>query len=272
MRETGPVSEIEWGDVLSTSAGTVVAEAVVDGRPCVVKRFARAEYAREVENYELLGRLGVPTLEMITAGPDWIAIEDIADAGLRLATPADLDSVEIARWLAAWYDELHGRGLGVPELAALYCENDLVTPANLAEVAQRWPELGGPLERIAPRVDGWLATAAELPRTLTYNDFGWTNLAVDELTSRVLVFDYNLLGTNYRYADLRNVTSQLSQRAGAAFLAEYDRLLALRGLARDPREAEVDEPLSHLASLVLASRARDLPAWAEPSRAWLLAH
>ena len=54
-------------------------------------------------------------------------------------------------------------------------------------------------------------------RTLTYNDFYYTNLAVARDGSSALMFDYGLLGKGYAYADIRNVLSSLSPGGGRGF-------------------------------------------------------
>ena len=48
-------------------------------------------------------------------------------------------------------------------------------------------------------------------------------------------------------------------------------LAAAGGVRIDPREAEVDEPLAHLATLVFAAEAEQTPSWAADSLAWLRA-
>lgn len=94
-------------------------------------------------------------------------------------------------------------------------------------------------------------------------------MAIARDWSSALMFDHNLLGAGYRYADVRNVMHGLEGLAPQAFLDEYTRLQADRGTPLDPREAELDEPLSHLVGLVLATARESLPVWAEPSADWL---
>lgn len=52
-----------------------------------------------------------------------------------------------------------------------------------------------------------------LPRTLTYNDFYWTNLVVSRDYTSAMMLDFNLLGKGYAFADIRNVTSSLNAEA-----------------------------------------------------------
>lgn len=258
------LSDIEWGDVLSDADGIVVAEGVVDGTHCIVKRFADEGDRREIANYALLGRLGVPTLEVLGSGEDWIALEDIDDSEWRLGTAADLADADVAWALASWYARLHSAGAGAPELAGLFRQTDLVTAESLELVGRRWPELASGVAWAQNRLPELRATLAACRPTLTYNDFFWTNLAVHRFGGAALMFDYNLLGAGYAYADVRNVLTSLTPDAGDAFLDTYSTLLPL-----DPAEAGLDAELAPLVAVVLAARLVERPRWAEPSLAWL---
>jgi hypothetical protein len=83
--------------------------------------------------------------------------------------------------------------------------------------------------------------ALSLSRTLTYNDFYYTNLAVRKDGTAALMFDYNLLGKGYVYSDIRNVCSSLGDEAQAAFLAEYGEV--------DRCEITIDDVVSPIAAL-----------------------
>jgi len=73
--------------------------------------------------------------------------------------------------------------------------------------------------------------------------------------SAALVFDYDLLGKGYVYADIRNVCSSLGKKAKAAFLAAYGDY--------DESEAAVDKIASELFSLAAACGQEKFPRWAE---------
>ena len=109
-----------------------------------------------------------------------------------------------------------------------------------------WRLIGENWEKIKAAVDG-------ARRTLTYNDFYYTNLAVARDGGSALMYDYGLLGAGYAYADLRNVCSSLSGAAQEAFLGEYGPF--------DEREAEIDAVVSVLNGLISAYGRERLPAW-----------
>jgi hypothetical protein len=67
-----------------------------------------------------------------------------------------------------------------------------------------------------------------LDETLTYNDFYWTNLAVSSDRKEALMFDYNLLGVGFRYNDIRNVCSSLSEEAQKVFVDVYGEIKGVR--------------------------------------------
>ena len=94
---------------------------------------------------------------------------------------------------------------------------------------------------------------AELPRTLTYNDFFWTNLVVSHDSQRAMMFDYNLLGKGFVYSDLSNVLSSLSEEAGKVFLNAYGPF--------DPREEVLNRITSPLVGLILAYHREKFPSW-----------
>lgn len=91
-------------------------------------------------------------------------------------------------------------------------------------------------------------------RTLTYNDFYYTNMMVAKDKSSALMFDYNLLGKGYVYTDLRNVMSSLSAEAGNAFLEEYG--------GYDSAEAALDGVVSVVVALYQTCQRETFPSWA----------
>ena len=267
------LGDVTWGDVVSDDDGVLVVRGTVGGDPVVVKRYAEPAMAREIAHHQLLELLGVPTLPLLGAGEDWLVRADLADAGYRPGTPDDLYDPHVARLVAGWYDQLHAAGESVPlaGLAGLSSEYDLVDAAGLGRVAARWPDLALQVAWAQDQLPEWRRVLADLPRTLTHNDFWYTNLAVAWDDSAALMVDHHLVGAGLRAGDVRNVRLSLSAEAGAAFREEYLRLAAARGVEWDERAAAVDEPLGHLAALVLASEADEAPAWAGESLAWLAA-
>lgn len=263
------LSDVEWGDVISDKDGILVVRGLVDGLPVVVKRYGREDYTREIRNYALLMALEVPTLEVVGTGEDWLALADIASSPYRLADELDMADPDAAILLARWFDRLHAAGMGIDGLADLHDETRLVDDDALTEIARRWPDLAPGVEAVRPELAGWLATWSELPKTLVYNGFFHGNAAIARDWSGALMFDLNLLGAGYRWADLRNVMGGLEGMAPEAFRVEYERLQAERGMPLDPREREIDVPLGHLAALTLATARDALPAWAEDSAEWL---
>ena len=266
-------ADVTWGDVVSDDDGVLVVRGQVGDDPVVVKRYSVPRMAREIAHYRLLTLLGVPTLPVLGSGDDWLVLGDLVDAGYRPGTPEDLYDPHVARLLAGWYDQLHAAGESLPSmaLAGLYSELDVVDAEGLGRVAARWPDLALQVAWAQDRLPEWRRVLADLPRTLTHNDFWYTNLAVAWDGSSALMFDHNLMGAGLRASDVRNVTVSMSSEARTAFRREYVRLAAERGVGWDQRAAALDEPLGHLAALVLASEADETPAWAGESLAWLSA-
>ena len=104
----------------------------------------------------------------------------------------------------------------------MYDESDLITLDNIKLVAEKTGTIDHPLWQIILENDSLIHKRMDaLPRTLTYNDFYWTNLIVSKDGKSALMYDYNLLGKGFAYSDIRNVISSLSSQAKEAFLEEY---------------------------------------------------
>lgn len=201
----------------------------------------------------MLRSLGVPTLRVLGSTDRALLLEDLEGGNYRPGRPEDLDDPEAAALIARWYRELHGRGYAHVESAGegLYDENDALTAENIEAVRARTGEL--PVWRLIEANWGKIRAAIDgARRTLTYNDFYYTNLAVARDGSSALMFDYGLLGKGYAYADIRNVLSSLSPAAGEAFLAGYGPF--------DAREEQIDGVANVLLGLYWAYGARGAAA------------
>ena len=141
----------------------------------------------------------------------------------------------------------------------MYDESDLITANNMAVIAEKtgttrnilWQVITENYNMIRSRIDA-------LRRTLTYNDFYWTNLIVSKNGESALMFDYNLLGKGIAYGDIRNVTSSLSNDASEAFIQEY-------GDNIDEEEKKADAFISPLVTLINACEHETFPSWAKGS-------
>lgn len=236
-----------------------------DGGPSVLKCFAKAEYRREIANYRLLQDLGIRTLRILAETETALLLEDVAESEtLRLGVDADLRDPMVAVELAAWYRSLHraGEAYLAETGVVLYDETDVLTAPNLREIARVTGTEELPVWALVfGRLDEILARVAALPRTLTYNDFYFTNLIVAQDRSAAFMYDHNLLGKGYAYSDLRNVCSSLGEDTGAAFLEAYGPF--------DRAEIAVDDVVSVLVSLHFACQQPAFPSWADDELALL---
>ena len=224
----------------------------------VIKCFEKAEHRREIVNYQMLITLKIPTLRMIAHTKYSIALEDIAQSKYRLGVPEDMNDTQIAKLVATWYKTLHENGRGYVGLQSLYDECDYLTIANIVNIKEQTNTNGLCVWSVIEKYfDTIKSIAMSLPRTITYNDFYYTNLAVAKDASAALVFDYNLLGKGYVYADIRNVCSSLGDDAKATFLLEYGDF--------DENEKMVDDVVSHLVTLHFACEHKTFPNWAAQS-------
>lgn len=232
------------------------------GKRYVLKVFGKQEDAREIDNYLLLKELGIMTLPLLGHTANAIVLPDVTvSEHYRLGTESDMSDPKAARAAARWYKKLHERGrewLSGSE-KMLYDESDVITWENMERIAERtgtkehalWKVLGEHFSLLRSRIDA-------LPRTLTYNDFWWTNLIVAKDMESAFMFDYNLLGKGTAYGDIRNVTCALSSEAAEAFREEY-------GIEGMEEQALADSVISPLVTLSFACERESFPGWAQDS-------
>ena len=220
----------------------------------IMKCFDKPEYRREIPNYHLLNKLGVPTLKLIAHTDCSLVIEDIERSAYRLGTSEDMNDPNIAEKIALWYKTLHTNGRDYMNTHDFIDEYDSLTLDNLRFIQEKtrtselrvWQVIEKHFEQIRSAI-------MELPRTLVYTDFYYTNMAVARDGSSALMFDYNLLYKSYVYSDIRNVCWSLGDEAKSAFLSAYG--------AYDERGAIVDDVADSLAGLYNTCKRKDFPKW-----------
>ena len=245
--------------VLQDKDGVIVARVVSGEKSYVVKCFQKYEYRREIENDWLLETLGVPTIQVIASTDSSVLLEDIAcSAVFRLGVREDMSDLEVARRIAVWYKQLHSRGYAhvCQRGASMYDEADFFTIENIAYIKEKSGTQDAPAWRLLEsHYAAFSHLLSKVRRTLTYNDFYYTNMVVAQDKSSALMFDYNLLGKGYAYSDVRNVLSSLSEEAGKAFLDAYGEF--------DPIEKALDDVVSVVVTLFFACQCDKFPRWAK---------
>ena len=249
----------ESARIIRKKDGVTVARVDFEGCTAVLKCFEEPAFRREIANYKLLRSLGVPTIGVYASTDRSILLEDLASSGAyRLAEERDMNDPAVVAALAKWYAKLHRAGEEHVRVngAGMYSEADLVTEENLTAVGKRFGLEGNDgfraLEKAFPMLKKLLD---EAPKTLAYNDFYYTNLAVSRDKTAALMFDYNLLGRGCYVTDIRNVQYQLTEENRRLFIEEYG--------GADERLMLLDEALSPLVSLASAMERDIFPPWAE---------
>ncbi len=240
----------------------------------MVKFFERDEDRREISNYHLLKKVGVPTIPTYALGESVVVMEDISvSEKWRLGVAEDMNDAAVARGLANWYFALHEAGAAAGNIDALYFEYDAITRESLAELGRRLPEGLDLFTFLLERYDALRACIEGPDCVLTYNDFHWTNFIVRRDGQAALMFDYNLLGRGYRYSDFRNLQS-LAGDAYRQFTNEYERLyIRKHGTGRDVAEREemrIDAVAATLFALMAAYQQERFPDWAEEEKRMVL--
>lgn len=212
-----------------------------------------------MDNYRLLASLAIPTIRVIASTDSAFLLEDM-DCSLtyRLGIEEDMSDLVVARRIAVWYKQLHSQGYGYvcQHGESMYDEADYFTLENIVSIKEKTGTQDAPawllLEQNYSAINDLLRKAR---RTITYNDFYYTNMVVAKDKSSALMFDYNLPGKGYAYTDVRNVLSSLSEKAGKAFLDEYGEY--------DPVEKALDDVVSVVVTLHLACQRDVFPWWAQ---------
>ena len=221
----------------------------------IMKCFEKAEYRREITNYRMLISLEIPTLKVIANTDCSIVLEDIEQSSYRLGTADDLNNPQTAALIAAWYKKLHNNGRMYAADHTLYDECDHLIFENISRIKEQTKTSDFQVWTvIEDNFDMIKMIAMQQERTLTYNDFYYTNFAVAKDGSSALMFDYNLLGKSYVYADIRNVCSSLGEEAQAAFLSAYG--------SYNEKEKDVDDIVCALVTLHFACEREKFPSWA----------
>lgn len=249
--------------ILQCKDGVTVARVMGKEGSRVLKVFEKPEFCRELENYRILTSLGIPTLKVYGMTETGILMEDILQSRFRYGTKEDLGNLSTARLLAEWYRQLHQKGqayLRDNPQQTFYDEYDWVTWPNLMMVQRKTATEKLPVWKTLERNFAAVKEVLDrIPRTLTYNDFYYTNLAVARDSSSALMFDYNFLGKGFWLSDVRNVLASMTPEAGEVFRAAYG------GPAVSPLDEAADGVAMPLVTLVLACQREHFPAWAEES-------
>ena len=250
------------GSLIRSKARISLYRVESEGKKLILKVFENREDAREIDNYLMLSKLGIPTLPLLGYTKNAILLPDVDSSDeYRLGKESDLSDPKIAKAIAKWYTMLHEKGrdyLSGSEIP-MYDESDLITANNMAVIAEKTGTTGNILWQVITENYNMIRSRIDaLRRTLTYNDFYWTNLIVSKNGESALMFDYNLLGKGIAYGDIRNVTSSLSNDASEAFIQEY-------GDNIDEEEKKADAFISPLVTLINACEHETFPSWAKGS-------
>ncbi|RPH57821.1 MAG: hypothetical protein EHM81_11050 [Chloroflexi bacterium] len=256
-------SAIQRVDILRSTAAHVVCR-VVGGQGRFILKWFNSPGSIELQTYALLERCGVETLPAHKRAGQAILLEDLESSlAWRLASEADMEQPATGAAVAAWYRQLHRAGreaLGDPQRPAAFLAGwvDLVTQPALEKAGAVF---GFQHQR------GWIAALEQLewlraaylsqPQTFNYNDFAAENLALSKsMPLRAVVFDYDCFALGAAYSDWRNVTYSLRGAAKASFQAAFGPV--------SEKERLLDEPLSLLHGLVVASQRKVTSKWADP--------
>lgn len=244
--------------MIQENDGIFVARIHHNSGTYILKYFQNREHRREITNYKILEKLHIPTLTVLHSTDCALLIADIKVSSThRLGIANDLKDIEVATRIADWYRLLHQNGYDYVARYGndLYDESDVINEANIKKIKQITATEELPVWRLLDEnLDEIRYKIAQVKRTLTYNDFYYTNLIVRKDKSAAFMYDYNLLGKSYVYSDIRNVCSSLGSEAKHAFLSSYGTF--------DTKEIIIDDVASVISALYFACKRPQFPQWA----------
>lgn len=253
--------------VLRERPGHAVFRIFTPNNSYILKAYTSIEHVLELRIYALLQNWDVPTIPVHLHTNSALVLEDLQSSSVwRLAVEADIDKKATGIALADWYQRLHRAGYEALsdldlDLSFLKREIDALNAETLVLAGKSFGFDQLPVWKLAIESIGMLtSTYRSLPHTFNYNDFAAENLAlspVDGDPERAVVFDYDCFGIGLAYSDWRNVIYALKGQARDAFANAYGEISRL--------EKIIDEPLSLLYNLVVASSRQEFPEWAKPS-------
>ncbi|ERJ12179.1 hypothetical protein [Haloplasma contractile] len=242
--------------------GVYVYRIITTSTSYVIKYFEKNEFRRELDYYNLLIELEIPTIPVISMTDQSIILEDIEQSETyRLGFESDLENENVARGLVAWYTQFHKKGRiylkqNPEQKASLYNEYNELTKNVITDIMTKTGTNHYKYWHILiNHFDDLIAQSKSYTSTLTYNDFYYTNFIVSKDESEVIMFDYNFLGVGYRYSDVRNIVSSLKGNAKSLFLACYPQC--------NEGEVILDDVLADLFVLKEAYKRDQFPSWAK---------
>lgn len=232
-----------------------------DDAQYVLKLFVKPEYRREIQNYNMLKSLNIPTMQIVANTDCCLLMEDIEQSpSFRLGCEEDIRDAKVISEIASWYKRLHTKGKAflAENKMELYDENDVISPENIAFIKARTHTAHSPVwAELEKNWDTLCSLIKKADKTLTYNDFHYSNLIVAKDKSSAYMFDYNLLGKGCAYADIRNVTHSFTDADRERFISEYGGYQEL--------EKRIDDVASVLVTLYFACKRDTFPKWAKAS-------
>ena len=256
--------QIRQIETLRQRPGHMVYRIVCQDNSYVLKCFDCPDIATEVQVYDLLANCGEPTLPLYAHTDHALLLEDLEYSSTwRLARDTDLENLATGVAIAEWYRKLHQAGRETlkdtkSKPAFLHAWVEVISEQNLCASGACLGIKEEPVWSLALEHTQILKAAyLDLPQTFNYNDFALENLAFTRQSPlRAVVFDYDQFCTGTAYSDWRNVVYSLHGPAQEAFEQAYGPVSEI--------ECILDEPLSVLYSLIIASRRECFPGWAKP--------
>ena len=168
--------------LIRSKDGVIVVRISGSNNTAILKCFENVEFRREIQNYEILRKCGVPTISVLGNSECSILLEDIDSSDTyRLGVKQDLNDPAVIGAIAKWYRILHNNGEHYVQQngSAMYDELDYFTIDNVVAIRNRFElDENSGLNAVIDHYGTLRNRIDSAPRTLTYNDFYYTNMVV----------------------------------------------------------------------------------------------
>ncbi|MFW6026572.1 MAG: hypothetical protein ACOCRX_09535 [Candidatus Woesearchaeota archaeon] len=264
LNKINPKFKFKKSYIIYQKHNSIIYRILTENNTFIVKVFQSKGEAKEINCYSLLQEYNVPTLSVYGKTEKAILLEDLNNSLYwRLANEDDVSNEDVGRAVAKWYLKFHSAGKNIlnskkqPDF--LEREIDGLNAKVLFKIGEKyglnkylcWKLTIDNIEKLKTSIK-------DLPETLNYNDFHWSNLALSKKDKIMdaIIFDYHLMGIGYKYSDCRNVINSLEGNAKDAFWEVYGEI--------DDKEKILDKPVSIIQALSVAMERSQFPQWGKP--------
>ena len=186
----------------------------------VLKLFHSKKYIKELYYYDILQKLDIPTLKIISRTNCSFLLEDIENSDYRLCTIEDYKNPQYVQEIAKWFKILHNNGKNAD--FSLF-GNDLAdfTKERLLFIKSNFDVNNSTIDFYISNYEKIMEVINTFPLTILHNDCGYNNSVIKKDGSEAIMFDYNYTVCGNAYSEIREFILNFDNEMKDLFLFEY---------------------------------------------------